>query len=425
MVAGITPEPGEITTVADARLLYSQPVGERLAIRIACVGGILGTVLAGVLARAGSPLDPAHKLDQPGSVTEFVLGWVLGAVLVGLGIRHPFRVTGIVPVAAIIWTAAVGYGLTTGNWIGWLLGLPAGAVVVAAFRFMRVYGSRRPIPELLAVGVALMLFAGLAWRPLFPDGVPPTFGPTLLILTGTIAAAAVVFLRRPFVELVLEPPMRVAYRYRASGPGAKRIPHTEPCIIIANHGAYLDPLFLAGVAPRPITPMMTSAFYDKPVIRQLMRYVFDTIRVPDVAMKRDVFEVAEAIAALDQGKCLVVFPEGWLRRKEEQPLRRFGRGIWQILSARPDTPVISCWIEGGWGSYFSFQNGPPTRNKRPDFRHPITVSVAEPEIVPAEVLADHMATRLFLMERVLVARRLLGLPDFAVSSEPVTPDESV
>ena len=56
----------------------------------------------------------------------------------------------------------------------------------------------------------------------------------------------------------------------------------------------------------------------------------------------------------------MVFPEGYLRRTEDRPLRRFGQGVWQILKARPDTPVFTAWIEGNWGSYTSYANGPPT-----------------------------------------------------------------
>ena len=219
--------------------------------------------------------------------------------------------------------------------------------------------------------------------------------------------------RRPIVECLIEIPMRVAYRFRAYGPGLGQIPPHGPCIVIANHGAYLDPLFLAGAVDRPITPMMTAKFYDRPIIRPLMRYIFDTIRVPEVAMKWETTEVAEAIAALDAGKCLVVFPEGWLRRKEEQPLRRFGRGIWQILQARPEIPVVACWIEGSWGSYFSFKDGPPGVNKRWDFRHSITVGISEPVRVPLTVLQNHMETRRFLMHAVLTARSHMGLPPYS------------
>jgi 1-acyl-sn-glycerol-3-phosphate acyltransferase len=202
------------------------------------------------------------------------------------------------------------------------------------------------------------------------------------------------------------------YRVRARGPGLKEVPLRGPCLVVANHGCWFDPFFLAKVLPRPITPMMTSRFYDLPVARWLLRNVFPTIRVPEKALKKDVpDEIREAIAALDRGECVVMFPEGMLRRSEEKPLKRFGRGGWQILSARPETPVVVCWIEGNWGSYASYFKGPPTKNKRPDFRRPIGVAVEAPFFIEPELLKSHLATRMELMNRVVAARQYLGLDD--------------
>ena len=103
---------------------------------------------------------------------------------------------------------------------------------------------------------------------------------------------------------------------------------------------------------------------------------FGVIRVPEKALKKDAPEIQEAIAALDRGECVVIFPEGYLRRTEDRPLRRFGQGVWQILKARPSTPVFATWIEGGWGSYTSYFNGPPTKNKKKDYRRPIGVGMS-------------------------------------------------
>ena len=161
---------------------------------------------------------------------------------------------------------------------------------------------------------------------------------------------------RPLFEFSLELPMWLMYRIRGAGPGLTDFPRTGPCLIIANHACWLDPLFLAKVLPRPITPMMTAQFYDLPVIRRLM-VGFGVIRVPEKALKKDAPEIQEAIAALDRGECVVIFPEGYLRRTEDKPLRRFGQGVWQVLKARPNTPVFAAWIEGGWGSYTSYFNG--------------------------------------------------------------------
>jgi 1-acyl-sn-glycerol-3-phosphate acyltransferase len=104
-----------------------------------------------------------------------------------------------------------------------------------------------------------------------------------------------------------------------------------------------------------------------------------------------------------------MFPEGRMRRRDEQLLHRFGQGIWHILRERPATPVIASWIEGGWGSYFSYRDGPPATNKRFDRWRRIDVAVSEPEIISSSILADHRATRTYLMRACLDARKLLGL----------------
>jgi 1-acyl-sn-glycerol-3-phosphate acyltransferase len=206
------------------------------------------------------------------------------------------------------------------------------------------------------------------------------------------------------------------YRVRGTGPGLRNLPPTGPCLIIANHACWLDPIFLAKVVSRPITPMMTARFYDLPVMVRLVR-AFGVIRVPEKALKKDAPEVREAIAALDRGACVVIFPEGYLRRTEDRPLRRFGQGVWQFLKARPHTPVFAAWIEGGWGSYTSYSGGAPTKNKKPDFRRRIGVGVSGATTVPPEVLEDHLRTRVHLMNLVGKARKELGLdplPPFAL-----------
>ena len=136
-------------------------------------------------------------------------------------------------------------------------------------------------------------------------------------------------------------------------------------------------------------------------------------------------ELQTAIDALDAGKCIVIFPEGRMRRREDLPLKMFGQGVWHILKERPNTPVVICWIEGGWGSFFSYFNGPPTKNKKIDFLHPIAIGLGEPHVIDPEVLADHRKTRQYLMEQCIDARKYLGLEPFVVQQvEAETPEES-
>ncbi|MBY0457510.1 MAG: hypothetical protein K2V38_09255, partial [Gemmataceae bacterium] len=146
---------------------------------------------------------------------------------------------------------------------------------------------------------------------------------------------------------------------------------------------------------------------------------FGVIRVPELALKKDAPEIQEAVAALDRGECVVIFPEGYLQRAKDKPLRRFGQGVWQVLKARPDTPVFAAWIEGGWGSYTSYHNGRPTKGKRPDFRRPIGVGLSSPVVIPPDELTDHLPTRTHLMNLVAAARAHLGLPPLPRFELPV------
>src|SRR5262249_28597066 len=107
--------------------------------------------------------------------------------------------------------------------------------------------------------------------------------------------------------------------------------------------------------------------------------------------------------------CVVLFPEGMLRRRAEQPLRQFGQGIWHILKERPTTPLAVCWIEGGWGSFMSFAGGPPLVNKRPDWWRPLGIAPDAPQVIDPDLLVDDRITRSYLMDACLSARRHLGL----------------
>jgi hypothetical protein len=79
--------------------------------------------------------------------------------------------------------------------------------------------------------------------------------------------------------------------------------------------------------------------------------------------------------------------------------------------------VIAAWIEGAWGSWCSWKDGPPTKNKKFDIRRRIDVGFSSPITVPAALLENHWQTRVFLMNAVSASRKHLGLeplPEFSV-----------
>jgi 1-acyl-sn-glycerol-3-phosphate acyltransferase len=228
------------------------------------------------------------------------------------------------------------------------------------------------------------------------------------------AVALVVFVR-PFAELVSMPILRWFFRIESVGHLAD-VPRNGGVLVIANHASHFDPPILVHELPRETTGVMNADYADRWYFWFLARFVFRVIRVPSASRKTETPEVDAIVAALDRGQCVLLFPEGWLRRKDEVPLRRFGQGIWRILKARPQTTVVPCWIEGTWGSRFSYKDGPPAGPKPRDRGRPIRVAFGAPRTIPPALLADHWATRFELMSWVGETRGLLGLPPVAVEA---------
>jgi 1-acyl-sn-glycerol-3-phosphate acyltransferase len=342
---------------------------------------------------------------------------------------YPYRVLGTFPWLGLVAVAATAPWAIFGFVVWWLWAFFLVATVIGFFSFVVYWLSIRraaetpwnplrtdPPPVALVGMMLLILFAAV----LAMDGILLSIARPLassdriyvwfaFAVASVFAILAWLFLARAAIEWFFVISFGTMYKIRGVGPGLTHCPRVGPLIVIANHGGYFDPIILEWVIPRPLTGLMTSLHYDKRFVVPIARYIFRVIRVPNATVRHEAPELVEAVAALDRGEALMIFPEGWLRRREDVPLKRFGQGVWQILKERPNTPVIACWIEGTWGSYFSHQNGPPMSGKPFDFRRPVTVGASEPVIVPPEILADPWQTRFHLMNEVSEARRHLGL----------------
>lgn len=381
-----------------------------------------------VTAGAGALVTDAIKAGQDGldamlpAVALAVVGAALGSGAAAF-IGHPRRCLGLVPpgaaglLASLLWAMAVISPDVRVPLIPALLLGFMGGLVNAPLR--AAYLAAVP-PDARGNGTAVMNTAIYLMTAILTGGVAALTGAGTLTSTAAqlaflavLAALGVVcigvHLFPPFLELLLAGALWPSYRIRGHGPGLHNMPTSGPLIVICNHSAYLDPFWLGKLVPRKLTPMMTSVFYDKPALRWLMRWVVGAIRVQASRFRRDAPELDEAVALLRRGGCLLLFPEAILRRDEDRLLRNFGQGVWRILREAPETPVVLCWLEGGWGSYASYKDGPPFVNKRLDWARRIDIAFAEPAPLPAEVLADQRQTRTYLMRACLACRAHLGL----------------
>jgi 1-acyl-sn-glycerol-3-phosphate acyltransferase len=381
----------------------------------AIVTGATGAFIAMMLT------DENRSLEQHIEEGAWILAWVLlgaagGSLLAGAQ-RHPRRALGLVPLATtgLVIGLILAQTVSPGPALCVTLGVLGGVINVplaAAYQIYLPADARgngmavRSLADYVLITVVSTALFGLA-RAEIVNAAGQLWLIALLALGAAVVAWCVLY--RECIEQMVEIAIWPLYRIRGHGPGLETMPYRGPLLVVANHAAWLDPMFLAKVMPRRITPMMTSVFYDLPGLRFLMKHVAGAVRVQASTYRREAPELRLAIEAIDQGGCVVLFPEGSLRRKEEKPLRRFGQGAWHILSERPKTPVVVCWIEGNWKSFFSYYKGPPTKNKKLDFLRHIDIAVSEALPLPAEILADHRTTRAFLEQRCRQMRGVLGL----------------
>jgi len=400
----------------DARRIFHEADARASMWGLACFLALVVAGTGAMLATSGALVAGTGKRPLFLALILIGAGTAVGSLIASLQ-GHPRRCLGLIPFGATGMVLALAWSGITSDLIGpaLLLGVMGGLTNVplrAAYQAAVPADARgngmtvsNSVNYLLILGAMLFLFTVSRLDLLGPTG-------QLWLLVGLAALGCGIAWRvllresfEQFVEVLFWP----CYRVRAHGPGVTRFPSRGPLLVVANHTAWCDPMWVSKVTPRRVFAMMTSDFYDLPGVHFIFANVFRAIRVQASAFRREAPELAQAIAQLDRGEGVSLFPEGWLRRKPEPSLRKFGQGVWHILRERPDTPVVICWIEGGYGSFTSYFQGKPTKNKRMDWWRPIDVGISAPVVVPPDVLADHHATRIYLMRECLKARGHLGL----------------
>ncbi len=132
--------------------------------------------------------------------------------------------------------------------------------------------------------------------------------------------------------------------------GEENIPETGGCIIASNHRSWLDAQVLGVATKRRLFFVAKADFKEWPMLRRMID-LFDGIYV-----KRggDAEALAQIIQAVNDGKAVVIFPEGTIPGEEDIPrwdvekdtgLLRGHSGVIRIAMAT-GAPVIPCGLSG-------------------------------------------------------------------------------
>lgn len=138
--------------------------------------------------------------------------------------------------------------------------------------------------------------------------------------------------------------------------GTENVPRTGPLIVACNHISNLDPPCLGVGMPRPVTYMAKVELFKIPVLGPVITGLG---AFPVDRSRGDVASIKTAIAVLERGTCLGIFPEGG-RNTDGSKQAQLGVAL---LAARSGATVLPAYVSG---------------TSHAKFRSPVTVVFGEP-----------------------------------------------
>lgn len=145
-------------------------------------------------------------------------------------------------------------------------------------------------------------------------------------------------------RLAVEVPLRVLYRLRTFH--VDRVPSSGGLLVIANHTSHLDPPIVSmALRRRAMRSIARSGLFKHPFFAKLIGALG---AIPIRENQGDMHAMRLAIDQIEQGRVVVVFPEG--SRSPDGELTEFKRGCWLMIS-RAKCDVLPMAIVGAYETW--------------------------------------------------------------------------
>lgn len=135
--------------------------------------------------------------------------------------------------------------------------------------------------------------------------------------------------------------LKLFFRFRVSGQFL--IPKKGPCIIVANHSSYLDPIVIGCASPRRVHFVAKEELFRNPVARF---FLYQLGAFPLRRKEADQAAIRKIFSLLREGKVVCLFPEG---TRNDGTLRDFKPGVMKLLW-KAKVPVVIAGIRGTYES---------------------------------------------------------------------------
>lgn len=175
--------------------------------------------------------------------------------------------------------------------------------------------------------------------------------PIILTLAAIMALGSAHTLRRlpqSFMRFLLR--IVFAQRYRLAVSGLHHIPAQGGVLLLGNHASWIDWAVLHLAVPRPVRFVMSRHYYN----RWYLRWFLDLYRVIPISSAASSSALRKVTRYLQDGECVVLFPEGAISRNGQ--LGSFRRG-YSIPASQSGCPIVPFYMRGLWGSRWSAVSG--------------------------------------------------------------------
>ena len=174
------------------------------------------------------------------------------------------------------------------------------------------------------------------------------------------------------VTFLLELFCRLFYRVRIEG--LENIPEEGGVLLVSNHVSWMDGIMLVRHTPRHVHFVTYADYVDRWWLKWFAKRI-GMIPIRPGSKSSIVESIKGAREALNSGKVVGIFPEGALTRDGE--LGEFERGFLSILK-HTDAVLLPVYLDGLWGSIFSFFGGYCFWKRPRRIPYPISIHYGRP-----------------------------------------------
>jgi len=176
--------------------------------------------------------------------------------------------------------------------------------------------------------------------------------------------------------------VRVIYQVKAVNH--LRVPREGGVLLLANHVSYVDALIIGAACERPVRFVMWDVLYNIKVMTWFLRIV-GTVPISSTRAKDAIRSVA---AALKEGQIVCLFPEGQITR--HGMINELRKGF-ELMARQGDARVVPVYLDGLYGSIFSYEGGVCFRKWPKKLRYPVSVLFGHP--LPAREATPQIVRR--------------------------------